>query len=118
MAEELLRRPERDADAIERADQMTSRVRLGVMPKRSDGCPATRPTLKIGDAAIMAREAHAEHRPAGRAQVGAVPVRTRLFFREVVHQKAKNQLQQSCGAPNVGIEARENSRIAGGAGHE
>jgi hypothetical protein len=28
MAEELLRGPERDADAIERADQMTSRLRL------------------------------------------------------------------------------------------
>jgi len=28
---------------------MISRLRLGVMPKRSDGCPATRPTLKIGD---------------------------------------------------------------------
>jgi hypothetical protein len=81
MAEELLRRPERDADAIERADQMTSRVRLGV-------------TAKIGDAAIMVREAHAEHRPAGRPQVGAVPVRTRLFFHEVVHRKQKTNFSK------------------------
>ena len=28
MAEELLRGPERDVDAVERADQMTSRLRL------------------------------------------------------------------------------------------
>jgi hypothetical protein len=67
MAEEPLRRPD-DFSCPARRDAQTS-----------DGCPATRPTVKIGDAAIMACEAHAE-RPAGRAQVGPVHVGTRLFF--------------------------------------
>jgi hypothetical protein len=111
MAEELLRRPERDADAIERADQMTSRVRLGVMPKRSEGCPATWPTLKIGDAADHgARGARrTPPRRPGSGWCGSCPHAT--IFSRGCAQKAKNQLQQSRDAPNVAIEARENSPI-------
>jgi hypothetical protein len=72
---------------------------------------ATRPTLTIGDAADHGARAHAS-----RAKVGGTPVHARdYFFREVERAlkkgKQKNQLQQSRGAPNVAIEARENSRI-------
>jgi hypothetical protein len=57
MAEELLRGPERDVAAVGRADQLTSRLRLDggsdalFYTKRSGGCPATRPSLTISDAA-------------------------------------------------------------------
>jgi len=79
MAEALLRGPERDVDAVERADQLTSRLRVrwwDVMPYSiRNAATAARPPGLLSRSVtprIMARGAHAGHRPAGRAEVGGV----------------------------------------------
>jgi hypothetical protein len=112
MAEELLRGPERDADAIGRADQMTSRLRLdgGRDALRSAG--AARPPVL--SRSVTPRSWRERRTPNTAPRAGLRFVRFcphATIFSRGCAQKAKNQLQQSRGAPNVVIEARENSRI-------
>ena len=113
MAEELLRGPERDADTIEKGGSAPS-----WWPKRGDGYPAIQRTLKIGAAAdhVTRGAPNTAPRP---ARVGTMPVHARDHFFARLGAGNK-QIQQSRGAPNLMLEALENSRIHNrrGAGRE